>query len=280
MENNVDSSIAKILKNKKIFIQLIVWSIVAQAIFGVIIIVTQNWTVLLGKIQAILVILTISAIFCLLNFEQMESKDKLVRSLGFFSFSFTLITMVLWILATLEIFPMYSYSNSYYMGLSILAKILYISAVLTVSTFLISKFLIIKEIATSIRPLKYTAITCALYGAVFLIVELLGDFTITRATPIFIELFGFAMGIMVLSGIVVGVISSSASKKQKQVKQPKTDEEIRMEVEEKVRREMIEKEVRGQYEKQMKEQAEFENQINGGAEQNGADPSQPSQNGQ
>ena len=142
---------------------------------------------------------------------------------------------------------------------------------------------------STIRPLKLTAISCLCYTELHAIVRLFTEFSTSTSysrtssiTERFDVLAVFAGFVWFITVVVAAILAKHeknaieyAEKKKKDEEQqkiliqaaanvnakqaepaaPKTDDELRAEIEEKVRREMIEKEVREKLEKEMSEKS-------------------------
>ena len=137
------------------------------------------------------------------------------------------------------------------------AVIMLISSYAAAAGFWVSNILSIKETIKLVKPLKITAVVCILYLWIF-------ETIITPVEPEFKDierlyqlagLAGLAFGITALAALIVSktnkkkVAESSAVMNGASTQfTPKTEAELRAEIEEKVRREMIEKEVRAKME--------------------------------
>lgn len=123
--------------------------------------------------------------------------------------------------------------------------------------FWVSNVLSIKETTKVVKPLKITSVACELYCTVYGILLLFPsyiDIPLKMAA-----LSGFAVFAFVVTALAAWIISKTTGKKvvDKNIESnPRTDEELRAEIEEKVRREMIEKEVREKMEREMREKTE------------------------
>ena len=176
--------------------------------------------------------------------------------------------------------------------ISILGKLAVISSLLSALGLFGAAVMGIKEYdkRSSIRPLKITAICCLVYEEVFYSILTLMNFDISGNELLtrLVALAGFTGFIWVVAAIIAALMSKSARNAKEYAKNkellekgraaeaaekasvatpapapalaaPKTDEELRAEIEEKVRREMIEKEVRERVEKEMAEKKAGEN---------------------
>ena len=156
--------------------------------------------------------------------------------------------------------------SAYSVVLSAWAKILSVLASLAGAGFWLSNVMSIKEVIKVVKPLKITSIVCEAYCTIYAVVlvfisssEIYGNETLTRMTALS-GLAGFAF---VVTALAAWIISRTSGKKQavadaggasvsSNVVAPKTDAELRAEIEEKVRKEMIEKEVREKMEAEQK----------------------------
>lgn len=270
--NGNDSIIRAILNQKKQILMAGVWILIAEAIFGFFVILSQVWDPLIGKIQAIFLILAIGMFVSLASFSLMEDKNVLVRNMGALCFASCMLGIVLWILIILEVLPVEVASNSSTgraYAMSIWIKTTIIAWATFMSALICGAMVRTEENSNLVLPLKLTCIVSLAIAYVLSIVLVILDFNLGKNGGVIIaELMGFSILVMVITGIAAAKISGSIKEAQKKLKAsagmnsgPKTDAELRAEIEEKVRREMIEKEVREEFEKQKREQEEFERQI-------------------
>lgn len=286
--NGNDSIIRAILNQKKQILMAGVWILIAEAIFGFFVILSQVWDPLIGKIQAIFLILAIGMFVSLASFSLMEDKNVLVRNMGALCFASCMLGIVLWILIILEVLPVEVASNSSTgraYAMSIWIKTTIIAWATFMSALICGAMVRTEENSNLILPLKLTCIVSLAIAYVLSIVLVILDFNLGKNGGVIIaELMGFSILVMVITGIAAAKISGSIKEAQKKLKAsagmnsgPKTDAELRAEIEEKVRREMIEKEVREEFEKQKREQEEFERQIEA-SEKNNPNPPQVDNN--
>lgn len=255
MNSETDSIIKRVLSYKKAFLLAVVWILVAEAVVGLFVILTQQWTPLIGKVQAAFLAVAVGIFMSLASFTRMEHKFPVVRTLGLICFISCLIVTVMWILLIFDVLPTsVSTNNSYRYTISISVKILSIALSVMLASYIGGGLFGIEDNSNIVMPLKLTSLISLGVVFVFSMVIVFSDFRINSA--MFYELYGFAILVMVATGIAAVAVSNNVKKTQKkqtegmQSMAPKTDEELRAEIEEKVRREMIEKEVRAQYEKQ------------------------------
>ena len=286
--NGNDSIIRAILNQKKQILMAGVWILIAEAIFGFFVILSQVWDPLIGKIQAIFLILAIGMFVSLASFSLMEDKNVLVRKMGALCFASCMLGIVLWILIILEVLPVEVASNSSTgraYAMSIWIKTTIIAWATFMSALICGAMVRTEENSNLVLPLKLTCIVSLAIAYVLSIVLVILDFNLGKNGGVIIaELMGFSILVMVITGIATTKISSNAKEAQKKLKAsagmnngPKTDAELRAEIEEKVRREMIEKEVREEFEKQKREQEEFERQVEA-SENNNPNPPQVDNN--
>ena len=286
--NGNNSIVRAILNQKKQILMAGVWILIAEAIFGFFVILSQVWDPLIGKIQAIFLILAIGMFVSLASFSLMEDKNVLVRNMGALCFASCMLGIVLWILIILEVLPVEVASNSgtgRAYAMSIWIKTTIIAWATFMSALICGGMVRTEENSNLVLPLKLTCIVSLAIAYVLSIVLVILDFNLGKNGGVIIaELMGFSILVMVITGIAAAKISGNTKEAQKKGKAsagmnvgPKTDAELRTEIEEKVRREMIEKEVREEFEKQKREQEEFERKVEA-SEKNNPNPPQVDNN--
>ena len=141
-----------------------------------------------------------------------------------------------------------------YYAPSVWYKILSVLASLAGAGFWISNVMSIKETVKVVMPLKVASVICETYVAIYAIVAVFSNLEVVTNAPELATLTGFLGFAFVAMAVTAWIISKTTGKKQASealANVPKTDEELRAEIEEKVRREMIEKEVRAKMEAEM-----------------------------
>ena len=244
---------------------------IAELVLGAVLILTGNWDTFIGRIQGTFLIVAFILFVDVNSFIRMEKGDKTIQFFALVCFISSLIWGIMTLCLLWEIVPTYwvektmraddYYYNSSYVGINY-HMTFYSICMLVLSYamsagFWISNVLSIKETIKLVKPLKITAVVCVAYlwifGTIVTIVEL--NFENMEKLYQLAGLAGFAFGITALAALIVSktnknkVVGPSVALNEG-VKQftPKTEAELRAEIEEKVRREMMEKEVRAKME--------------------------------
>ena len=286
------STIEKIKTFKNLLLKMIIWTLVGGAILGALMILLADSAggEVMAKFMGTLFILAGAALVTVVDFHGIESGDKASQILASMGIVMNICWSVLWILVIWEVFDIWepfkcAHSSSSiscygFRTYSILGRITFISTYLSSLGLFGSCAMGLYEGSkkSTIRPLKITSTACLAYTELYAIIIVITDgITFDDAFNRFGVLAGFTSFIWFITLIIATVLSrrekkiieSSERKKQEEKQQqilekaagnvaakpatPKTDEELRAEIEEKVRRELIEKEVREKLEKEMAE---------------------------
>ena len=267
-----EQTLQKIQKIRKIFLKVAVWVLIIELAFGAILILSGNtWGDVSARIQGTFLILALVLFISVNNFIRIEKGDKVMQILASVGFVCNLIWAIFALLLIWEVVPflwweettrsalggMYSYSYTGRSHLTIFAMIMLLSSYAAAGGFWISNTMSIEEAEKSVKPLKITAIICIAYlwifGTIMTIVQPKYDDFTTRLY----QLAGLTALAFVITACAALIISKTSEKKKAKLAgkseepvqfTPKTDAELRAEIEEKVRREMIEKEVRARME--------------------------------
>ena len=279
-----ESALGTIAKIKKGFLWSAVCILIGGFVLGAILIVMGTINELMGKVLETMGILALVLFVGVNNFIRMEKGTKIIQILALVGLVTGLLAAILGILLVWEALPAVEQisgngcnSDVYNRkidgicydimivryGPSIWAKILSVLASLAGAGFWLSNVMSIKETIKVVKPLKITSVVCEVYCAIYAVVmvfisssDIYRNEVFTRMSALS-ALAGFAFVVTALAALI---ISKTSGKKQAvtsdAVAVPKTDAELRAEIEEKVRREMIEKEVRERMEAQMKPEAD------------------------
>lgn len=259
-----NKALQKIQTARKIFLKFAVWILIAELVFGAIMILTESWDVAVGRIQGTFLILALVLFVSVNNFIRIEKGDKTMQAFALIGFIGNLIWGVFAFLLMWEIVPFhwteeimrtsgylsYSYPYTRY-HMTVYAIIMLISAYAAAGGFWISNVISIKETIKLVKPLKITAIFCIAYLWIFgtIITPIEPEFKDVEKLYQLAGLAGLAFSITVLAALII-----SRTNKRKVVEPKstqfasKTESELRAEIEEKVRREMLEKEIRAKVE--------------------------------
>lgn len=259
-----EETLQKIQKTRKIFLKFAVWILIAELVFGAILILTGSWDIAVGRIQGTFLILALILFVSVNNFIRIEKGDKVTQIFALVGFISNLIWGAFAFLLMWEIVPFYwteeimqtsSYSNYSYPStkyhMTLYAKIMLISAYAAAGSFWISNIMSIKETIRLVKPLKITAIACVIYLWAFgtIITPIEPEFKNVEKLYQLAGLASLAFGITALAALIISKTNKKKNIEPKSI-QPvqKTEAELRAEIEEQVRREMIEKEVRAKIE--------------------------------
>ncbi len=264
------NALLKMQKARKIFLKFAVWILIGELVLGAILILVDSWDIAVGRIQRTFLTLALVLLVSVNNFIRIEKGDKIMQAFALVGFINNLIWGIFVILLMWEIVPFtwaeeimeasirsgYSYPSTKY-HMTGYAMTMFISAFAAVAGFCISNILSIKETIKVVKPLKIAAIVCIAYLWIFGTIAVLIELEYKNAEKLYqlAELAGSALGITALAAVI---ISRTNKKKVAELNDimngvpaqfvPKTDTELRAEIEEKVRREMIEKEIRAKIE--------------------------------
>lgn len=259
-----EATLRKIQKTRKIFLKFAVWILIAELVLGAILILTESWDIAVGKIQGTFLILALILFININNFIRIEKGNRTTQIFALVGFIGNLIWGIFVFLLIWEIVPYYwteeimrtsSYSGYSYPStkyhMTFYTIIMLISAYAAAGGFWVSNIMSIKETIKLVKPLKITAIVCVLYlwvfGTIMALIE--PEFKDVEKLYQLAGLAGLAFAITALAAVI---ISGTNRKKNVELKSaqftPKTEAELRAEIEERVRREIIEKEARAKIE--------------------------------
>lgn len=240
-------TLQKIQKTRKIFLKFAVGILIAELVLGAILILVGDWNIALIKIQGTFLIFGLILFVSVNNFIRVEKGDRLTQIFALIGFFSNLFWGVFALLLLWEVTPFYTTTIANSRRMTFLAVAMLISAYAAGGGFWISNVMSIKETIKSVKPLKITAIVCMAYLWVFeTFVALI------QPEPKGIErlqqLAGLATIAFEITALAALIISKTNKKRESESRPaqftPKTEDELRREIEEKVRREMMEKEVR------------------------------------
>ena len=263
-------TLQKIQKTRKIFLKFAVWILIAELVLGAVLILAGSWDAAIGRIQGTLLILALILFVSVNNFIRIEKGNKTIQIFALIGFVSNLIWGIFAFLLMWEIVPFhwteqimrtssysgYSYPSTKY-HMTFYAIIMLIASYAAAGGFWISNLLSIKETIKLVKPLKITAVVCVAYLWIFgTIMTLIGaEFKNVEKLYQLSGLAGLAFGITALAALIISKTnkkkvaeSNTAMNGASTQFTPKTEAELRAEIEEKVRREMIEKEVRAKME--------------------------------
>lgn len=266
-----ESTLKIIGKIKKGFLWAAVSILIGGFALAAIVLLMGIANVTMTKVFCTMAILVVMLFVGVNNFIRIEKGTKAIQILALVGLIAGILTAIMGILLTWEVFPAYELtvgkacdysvygSDCYFMGASadygpsIAMKIFTILASLAGGGFWLSNVMSIKETVKVVKPLKITSIVCEVYCTLYSIIFVcfLSVQTIMKNSEVFTKmsaLSGLAAFAFVVTALAALIISKTAGKKNVESasneSKVKTDAELRAEIEEKVRREMIEKEVR------------------------------------
>ena len=266
-----EPALEKISKIKKGFLWTAVCLLIGGFVLGAIAILLRQSAddatmIRITKLLSTMAVLTFVLFVGVNNCIRMEKGNNVVQILALIGLVTGTLAAILGILMIWEVMPtvvwntgggcttdvIYKCVNVVHYVPSVWAKILSILISLAGAGFWISNVMSIKETIKVVKPLKIASVICETYTAIYTIVVVFSNYEIAVQMPTLSTLTGFLGFAFVVMAPVAWIISRTTDKKQAasnasanvQVNTPKTDAELRAEIEEKVRREMIEKEVR------------------------------------
>ncbi|MBR3233341.1 hypothetical protein IKG12_00555 [Candidatus Saccharibacteria bacterium] len=272
MKNSLfnEDTLQKIQKTRKIFLKFAVWILIAELVLGAVLILTGSWDVAIGRIQGTFLILALILFVSVNNFIRIEKGNKTIQIFALIGFVSNLIWGIFAFLLMWEIVPFhwteeimrtssysgYSYPSTKY-HMTFYATIMLITSYAAAAGFWISNILSIKETIKLVKPLKITAVVCVAYLWIFgtIITPIEPEFKNVEKLYQLAGLAGLAFGITALAALIISKTNKKKVAESNTTMNgvstqftPKTEAELRAEIEEKVRREMIEKEVRAKME--------------------------------
>ena len=272
MKNSLfnEDTLQKIQKTRKIFLKFAVWILIAELVLGAVLILTGSWNVAIGRIQGTFLILALILFVSVNNFIRIEKSNKTIQIFALIGFVSNLIWGIFAFLLMWEIVPFhwtegimrassysgYSYPSTKY-HMTFYAIIMLIASYAAAAGFWISNILSIKETIKLVKPLKITAVVCITYLWIFgtIITPIEPEFKDVEKLYQLASLAGLAFGITALAALIISKTNKKKVAESNTTMNgvstqftPKTEAELRAEIEEKVRREMIEKEVRAKME--------------------------------
>lgn len=261
----------KIRKTRKIFLKFAVGILIAELVFGAVLILTEFWDLAIGRIQGTFLIIALILFLGINSFICLEKGNKTIQTFALIEFISSLVLgvfafLLMWGIVPAnwtEVIMKISSHNSRSYTITVSHMTFWMIAMLvascaTAAGFCIANIMSIKTTTKVVKPLKITAIICTFYLWIFgtIITITQPEFSGVEKLYRLARLAGLALVITALAALVI----SKANKKKQEdgahiingnnlsQNMPKTEAEIRAEIEEKIRREMIEKEIRAKLE--------------------------------
>lgn len=262
-----EQTITKFETSKKILLKIAIWTMVGGVVLGAVSILV-GWDgdgAMIAKLMGTVLLLGLMLLISVNNFRRIASKEAAVQILAIIGLVTNILWATLWIIMIWvpELLTDCTDRDRFVTtcGPSILTKVAVCVSSLSCLGFFGSNVMSIfeGEKKSIIKPLKITCLICLVYECVYSVVMTIMEFRYSEWSQKFGMLSGFVGFAWVVLVIVALVISRSERRRLavprgndsgnttgKNVA-PKSEAELRAEIEEKVRREMIEKEVREQF---------------------------------
>lgn len=244
------------------FSRIAVYIIIGAIIIGgiAILAVGSNSGSITAKLLFTVIILSLAVAFSAGDARRMRNDDMLIQTLALIGTIANVLWAILWsITIWVDAFNGDYDSNSF---LPLINTTMIVTSIAFMGWFG-AIIMCIKEHnkQKTIRPLKYTALVLLVLSTIYNVVVILKSITKSPLNDRFVTFFAFVNTIWFFLIVALFCMSRNAERKiewQKNAENaaaastttPKTDEQLRAEIEEKVRAEMIEKEVREKFEKE------------------------------
>lgn len=238
-----ESTIEVIKRIKKGFLWTAVCILIGEVVTGAILILVQSFDATIARLMGTFALCGLMLFLGVNNFSLMEKKDRITQSFALVSLIGNIAWLLLSILFIWEVFPFVEMTGgTYYYSthLTAMAKALLVAINIAFMCFFISNVWAIKETLKPVRPLKITAIICALYCGVYAIVVTLGEVQAVMDGRWY-ALAGLAGFAFIVMALAAEIVSRSGSKKEREANQGVGDVS-NAEVQAKIQ-EMVEKEV-------------------------------------
>ena len=233
-----ESTIETIKKVKKGFLWTAVCILIGEVIVGAILILAQSFNEVIGKLMGTFALCAVMMFFGVNNFSRMEKGDRIIQSFALVSLIGNIVWLLLSFLFVWEVVPYMEKTGLFYSyRLTALAKIFSVSLNIAFMSFLVSNVWSIEETLKPVRPLKITAIICALYCGIYAVVMTLGDVQSVNDARWY-ALTGLAVLAFIVMTCAAAIVSKSGKKKKDKESGNVNKEEVQATIQE-----MVEKEV-------------------------------------
>ncbi|MBR3115745.1 hypothetical protein IKF30_00760 [Candidatus Saccharibacteria bacterium] len=215
-----ESAIETIKKIKKGFLWTAVCILIGEVVVGAVLIVVQSFSVTIGKLMGTFALCGLMLFLGVNNFSLMEKKDRIAQCFALISLIGNTVWLILSILFIWEVLPFTErieggafLGYSYHM--TVMAKAFVVAIDIATMGFVISNVWAIKETLKPVKPLKITALICALYCGIYAVVVTLGEVQAVMDGRWYglAALAGFAFIVMACAAAIV---SDSGAKKEKE----------------------------------------------------------------
>lgn len=237
-----DLEIEAIKRTKRIFLWTAVSILIGEVVVSAFLILIQNLNEMTGRLMGTFAACAIMMFFGVNNFSRMEKGDRVIQSFALISLIGNIIWLLFSFLFIWDIVPFTESMNKYpFLYLTGVAKIFLVAINIAIMCFLISNIWSIKETLKPVRPLKITAILCALYCGIYLAIMTVGDVQsmTDRRWHALAGLAGLAFIVMSIAAVIV---SYSGGKKDREKTNAGVDKTGKADVQVTIQ-EMVEKEV-------------------------------------
>ena len=207
-----ESTIENIKMIKKWFLWAAVCILIGEVTIGAILILAQSFNDTIGKILGTFAVCAIMLFFGVNNFSRMEKGDRIVQGYALVSLICNFIWLTLAIMLIWEVEPFMEETRRYSHQLTGLAKMFSVAIDIAIMCFLVSNVWSIKETIKPVRPLKITAIFCALYCGIYYAVMTLGDVR-NENDARWHALAGLAILTFIVMVCAASIVSKSGAKK-------------------------------------------------------------------
>jgi len=236
-----ESAIETIKKVKKIFLWIAVCILIGEVVLGAILILVQNFNETIGRLMGTFATCAVMMFFGVNNFSRMEKGDRIIQSFALVSLIGNIIWLLLSFLFIWNIVPYTESSGFLYYRMTGLAKVFSVAVDVAFMCFLVSNVWSIKETLKPVKPLKITAIVCALYCGIYSAVVTVGDVRSVNDARWY-ALAGLAGLAFLIMTIAASVVSKSGLKKNEKEANAGVGNVNDAEMQAKIQ-EMVEKEV-------------------------------------
>lgn len=233
-----ESTIETIKKVKKVFLWTAVCILIGEVIVGAILILAQSFNEVIGKLMGTFALCAVMMFFGVNNFSRMEKGDRIIQSFALVSLIGNIVWLLLSFLFVWGVVPYTEKTGLFYSyRLTAMAKIFSVSLNIAFMSFLVSNVWSIEETLKPVRPLKITAIICALYCGIYAVVMTLGDVQSVNDARWY-ALTGLAVLAFIVMTCAAAIVSKSGKKKKDKESGNVNKEEVQATIQE-----MVEKEV-------------------------------------
>ena len=249
---------SKLKEMRRVFLWIAVCILIGEVIIGAVLILTQSWNDIIGKLMGTMALAAIALFVGINNFIRIEKGDAIVRGLAWTSFVMNIIWLVMAVLMVWEVPPFIwqeevrhiSGGIDYYTReITAMGRVMMVAISVAVAGFWTSNVLEIKETVKPVKPLKVTAVVCELYCCIYYIFYAIFGLDQTGLNSDWgrwSALSGLAGLAFVVTALAALIVSKVNRKKEKVAAlSPQDSPEIQATI-----RDMVEKEVQARLEQE------------------------------